>query len=775
MSQSKPKFTEIDFGSATPDRRTALPITNLPVNALSDDTDPTREIRSLIEQLQQTARDARAQLKAAEDERNDFAAQLDLARRQNDELRAHFVEITTLIRERDAAVQDAERQARTAIEAQARFASVERACQDLRRQSDEAARQRDEAIRQRDELNRRTEAVSHASRETNRCFNEAQRQMLAIRQARDTAISQNQELTQKLARGDDEIAELQYRVEDLEQKAAQVAKAGPALETLRGERDEARQKLEAVTAELEHLRSQVGDLGEQSAAAVEASRARAAELAEIREQAAAIGAERDALRAESERYAQEIEQLRKRPDETAHLSAIEALRLEICALEHESTTGELRVQVLSREVIDLRNQLQDRAEQLAHVQHTADDASGKMAQTRAQFEMLTQERDLAQRMREEALTSLAAAQKQVDKIIRDRDLARQQSAENTIGLEAQVEALRAQLAALESAVSFDGTGMDADISELARLLEAREYEKRELADRLEQQRVESIDLAEQLRAAQEQIKMLGASVGELRLQAKQGGGRPFSPASAQPVEAPPPLPEPFATAETHDVVRSMRRCYQSFLKNPADVSHLNELHCEAHNFAEKARVAGLTALYRLSSAFSSLAQELYHYPEQISSLTLRTVGQTIEFVTTLLKVKDLRNAKDPAKATVYVVDDDVDNCDCIAMAMETAMMRTTSCQDPAKALCQLADTPCDLIFLDVNLPGMDGFELCAEIRQLALHARTPIIFLSGMTSSERRVQSSLSGGNEFVGKPFILWELTLKALTLTLKSELHLA
>ncbi|HEY2341748.1 MAG TPA: hypothetical protein VGH90_01905, partial [Chthoniobacteraceae bacterium] len=267
MSQSKPKFTEIDFGSASQDRRSPLPITNLPVNALSDDTDPTREIRSLIEQLQQTARDARAQLKAAEDERNDFAAQLDLARRQNDELRAHFVEITALIRERDAAVQEAERQARAAIESQARFASVERACQDLRRQNEESNRQRDDAVRQRDELNRKMEAVSHASRETNRCFNEAQRQMLSIRQARDTAIAQNQDLTQKLARSDDEIAELQYKVEGLEEKVAKAAESGPTIEALRLARDEATRKLESVTAELEQVRSQFGDLTERNAAA----------------------------------------------------------------------------------------------------------------------------------------------------------------------------------------------------------------------------------------------------------------------------------------------------------------------------------------------------------------------------------------------------------------------------------------------------------------------------------------------------------------------------
>jgi DNA-binding response OmpR family regulator len=58
---------------------------------------------------------------------------------------------------------------------------------------------------------------------------------------------------------------------------------------------------------------------------------------------------------------------------------------------------------------------------------------------------------------------------------------------------------------------------------------------------------------------------------------------------------------------------------------------------------------------------------------------------------------------------------------------------------------------------------------------MALHANTPVIFLSGLTTAENRVQSSLSGGNEFVGKPFMLSELTVKAMMLMMKSQLHLA
>jgi DNA-binding response OmpR family regulator len=69
---------------------------------------------------------------------------------------------------------------------------------------------------------------------------------------------------------------------------------------------------------------------------------------------------------------------------------------------------------------------------------------------------------------------------------------------------------------------------------------------------------------------------------------------------------------------------------------------------------------------------------------------------------------------------------------------------------------------------------MDGFDLCAHIREIPGYATTPIVFLTGMTTLENRVQSSLSGGNDFIGKPFNLHELTVKALTFILKAELHM-
>jgi len=182
----------------------------------------------------------------------------------------------------------------------------------------------------------------------------------------------------------------------------------------------------------------------------------------------------------------------------------------------------------------------------------------------------------------------------------------------------------------------------------------------------------------------------------------------------------------------------------------------------------------MLALHRLCASFSDLTHGLYEIPEQINPSTMRTVYQTIEFLNLLMKEKNLGQIKDPAKSHIYAVDDDVDNCESIRLAMETTTMRTSYAHEPAIALAELAGTKCDLIFLDVNLPGMDGFELCKQIRSLPANSNTPIVFVTGLSTMENRVQSSLSGGNDFIGKPFNLSELCVKAQTLTMKSQLQI-
>ena len=71
------------------------------------------------------------------------------------------------------------------------------------------------------------------------------------------------------------------------------------------------------------------------------------------------------------------------------------------------------------------------------------------------------------------------------------------------------------------------------------------------------------------------------------------------------------------------------------------------------------------------------------------------------------------------------------------------------------------------------MPDLDGFELSAQIRNMGQHAETPIFFVTGDTSIENRVKSSLRGAIEFIAKPFNVQELALKSLKSVITGQLR--
>ncbi len=390
------------------------------------------------------------------------------------------------------------------------------------------------------------------------------------------------------------------------------------------------------------------------------------------------------------------------------------------------------------------------------------------------------EQEELRRLLAQATTALEAAQKRAETLTAERE----EATEKAVQLRLELDALREHCRALESGPK-DG--------EASPEMLALRLEKRELTARLEAQRVETIDLAARFQNVQDQLKTLSATLAEARLLAK--AARRTEPAAAAavaehldatseleseeaalvPITVVPAADTEFPSPLAQSTLREMRRCYQAYSRETQDLSHLNELHCAVLGFAEQAARSGLAAVHRIAGALAVLVQELYHFPEQINNEVLTTVVQTIEFLSTTLKLRDLRQLRDPAEITACIVDDDAATCECILLAMESVTMQAVSFREPVKALCEISAVPFDLIILDVHMPEMDGLELCSTLRQQPLHTHTPVLFVTGQPDPETRAGSVLSGGTDFMSKPFMLCELGLKALMLTAKAQLHMA
>lgn len=102
----------------------------------------------------------------------------------------------------------------------------------------------------------------------------------------------------------------------------------------------------------------------------------------------------------------------------------------------------------------------------------------------------------------------------------------------------------------------------------------------------------------------------------------------------------------------------------------------------------------------------------------------------------------------------------------LSLGLEKSKIKTTAVDNPDAALLEAESKPFDLIFLDVDLPKMNGFALCARIRIIPSHRKTPILFVTSLNDIKSRASSRVSGANDFITKPINLYELGINSWTL---------
>ena len=122
---------------------------------------------------------------------------------------------------------------------------------------------------------------------------------------------------------------------------------------------------------------------------------------------------------------------------------------------------------------------------------------------------------------------------------------------------------------------------------------------------------------------------------------------------------------------------------------------------------------------------------------------------------------------------MLAVDDDPISRHAISFALKKALNAPDLAPHADAALPLCAQHLYDVIFLDVQMPGMDGFELCTKIHETGQNRRTPIVFVTCQSDFESRAKSTLVGGHDLMGKPFLTFEITVKALTLVLRGRLE--
>jgi len=111
---------------------------------------------------------------------------------------------------------------------------------------------------------------------------------------------------------------------------------------------------------------------------------------------------------------------------------------------------------------------------------------------------------------------------------------------------------------------------------------------------------------------------------------------------------------------------------------------------------------------------------------------------------------------------VLLVEDDGDIAEAIAYQLEKVGLQVRVARTGEEGL-EAVRKGADLVLLDLNLPGMDGLEVCRMIRRQPTTAHVPIIIVSARADEVDRVLGLEMGADDYVVKPFSLKELAARA------------
>src|ERR1041385_1053291 len=219
-------------------------------------------------------------------------------------------------------------------------------------------------------------------------------------------------------------------------------------------------------------------------------------------------------------------------------------------------------------------------------------------------------------------------------------------------------------------------------------------------------------------------------------------------------------------ANTPEKLLRLRNAYRTFANAELENLRLIEL-CEMQQQARllsgAAGISGFREIAELTSALEGLLDQLSKKPAKITPSVIRTIAQAVDLVATLFGVSTNHETEKTIVPAILVVDDEAISRETICSALEKAELAVTNLEDPMAAERVLEETRFDLIFLDVEMPGQSGIELCAKIRKMTTNRTTPVVFVTAHSDFGNRAKSSLSGGNDFIGKPILPMELTVKA------------
>ena len=201
---------------------------------------------------------------------------------------------------------------------------------------------------------------------------------------------------------------------------------------------------------------------------------------------------------------------------------------------------------------------------------------------------------------------------------------------------------------------------------------------------------------------------------------------------------------------------------------------LQSLYRKVHFLTASAGMAECYPIARMAGVFEAMLFELTTKRGLDSPSVIRTIAFAVDVFDQLFEHARVRSQDTPPSAQILIVDDDALSNRLIVAALRHAQLQPRSTENPYMGLQWLREKQYDLVLLDIEMPGMDGFEFCKRLRQFPGYQKTPVIYVTAHSDFESRTRSALSGGIDLIAKPVFPMELAVRAMAHLLSSQLSL-
>ena len=125
-------------------------------------------------------------------------------------------------------------------------------------------------------------------------------------------------------------------------------------------------------------------------------------------------------------------------------------------------------------------------------------------------------------------------------------------------------------------------------------------------------------------------------------------------------------------------------------------------------------------------------------------------------------------------ADILIVDDTPDNLRLLSTMLLENGYKVRKAINGERALQAIEAVPPDLILLDIMMPGMNGYEVCGQLKQAERTQRIPVIFVSALDDAFDKVLAFDVGGADYISKPFRVQEVLARVKhQLTIRQQEH--